>query len=986
MDKFKLVHQEHLPSFNLQAKKYKHIKTQATVIKLISSDTNMTFSISFKTPPTDDSGTPHIIEHSVFCGSQNYTTKEPFADLNRGSYQNYLNAWTAPDTTVFPASSTNFTDYKNLMKVYLDAVFLPKMKYEILPLAQEGFRWEKNDNGNYFGNGVVYNEVKDSDVDADEIILRNIRKMLYNGTYKFDYGGVTSHIEKIDYKDVQKYYLEHYTPTNSLTVLYSPDDLLETECEILDSYFSLYEISDVSHIKLDDTLNVLVSQSPHTTQQKPLCLEYPVETKEDEEDNDVFCVAWPLGEIDSELSFSLEVIQKMIEETDGVLEERLDAKNICDGVYIDFDTNYKSPLFAIFGSGCTRTKFNSFISVLFDQLTKFGEFGFGEEKELAAFKLVKFEEKECEDDDGDEPKGVLFSEMCSRLFSHDKSDLLEDFKVDEIAEKVRAKMDNKYYANIIKKFFLDNKNCVYVKCTASHNLMRKMTENEVQRHKEITQKFSEEKIANIENISNELKRRQSIEDTPQQKASIPVLKLSDISRKGCDFSMTKISKSDLYNSDIPTYYKSNSTNGILYFELRFDTPDFTKDQIVIMKLLSYSITSFGTKKHKVSQLNTLINSDFGDLAFSVTTVSNNRLGNSYEQTQKSHAQFTITAKLLYENIDHALQTLNEIMNETNFTLKMLEKKVEDYVSDTEDAWKADPSSVVSGRLQKYLGYYGELEDAIYGLSNYYKVRQFSKTFSKNGKLLLRKMKELYKTIFSDHRAKLYFSCDESVKDDVLNKFCVIQTFLDKSEVGPNIEISEEKQMNEFFVFPTNTNYVGMSFNFLKNGHPFDANLKALFEIIEKKFLWDKVRVEGGAYDGSLSYQANGNVCITSYKDPHISKTFDTFRKIPQFCETLKMSEEEIEQFIVGILAVYDAPTNPQIFFEYCVEKEVGNSVENFNELREQLFSVTLEKMKEKIHVITEGIQNAVCCVAGNKNQIEKAGEKFEHVVNIFKTK
>ncbi|ELP90933.1 hypothetical protein EIN_362060 [Entamoeba invadens IP1] len=185
--------------------------------------------------------------------------------------------------------------------------------------------------------------------------------------------------------------------------------------------------------------------------------------------------------------------------------------------------------------------------------------------------------------------------------------------------------------------------------------------------------------------------------------------------------------------------------------------------------------------------------------------------------------------------------------------------------------------------------------------------------------------------------------------------------MDKSEVGPNIKINEENQMKEFFVFPPNTNYVGMSFNFLKM-------------VIRR------------AYDGSLSYQANGNVCITSYKDPHISKTFDTFRKIPQICETLKMSEEEIEQFVVNILAVYDAFTSTQFFFEYGMEKEVGNFVENFNELREQLFGVTLEKIKEKIHVITEGIQNAVCCVAGNKNQIEKAGEKFEHVVNIFKTK
>ncbi|ELP84426.1 hypothetical protein EIN_205180, partial [Entamoeba invadens IP1] len=438
MDKFALVYSEILKDFNMDARVYQHIATKATVVKFISSDPNMTFSISFRTPAINDKGITHIIEHSVLCGSDNYTTKEPFADLLRVSYQNFLNAFTAPDWTMYPLSSMNKVDYENLMKIYLDAVFLPRVRKDKFPFLQEGWRWEEvaeeqnesghchapheccgnctephsaethttsNDKHHLTTNGVVLNEMKNSETDPNTICTRAICRELYTGTYYNVSGGVPSAIETLSYAELQDFYYKHYTPSNSVTVLYSPECVLVEEFEILDHYFTLIGVTEKRACG-ESTPHIIVGEP--TSKRECLYLEYPIGEEDDVENNDTFVCAWKLGEVDYETSFALDSIQKIVEAKEGnKFVEKLTELGIAKSIVISYDSDLKNPYFVIFAKNANGNKFDEFQKVLLEEFEEFGRNGFGREKEISAINTFEFEEKECEY--GSFPKGVLLA-------------------------------------------------------------------------------------------------------------------------------------------------------------------------------------------------------------------------------------------------------------------------------------------------------------------------------------------------------------------------------------------------------------------------------------------------------------------------------------------------------------------------------------------------------------------------------------------------
>ncbi|ELP94435.1 protein hypA, putative [Entamoeba invadens IP1] len=952
MNKFTEVSRDKLPDYHVEAIVYQHNKTGATVVKMLSKDPNKVFSIAFRTPVTNNKGIAHILEHSTLCGSDAFTTKEPFADLNKGSLKNFLNAFTMPDSTMYPIASTNDKDYQNLMKVYLDAVFFPRVRKDIFPFYQEGWRWEKNEQGELTVNGVVYNEMKNSETSPTSISERKIRKTMFEGTYSHESGGISNAIETLKYEELQEFHKMHYNPTNSITVLYSPMSLLKNEMEILDGYFDQFEKTEPSHV-IDESTGV---------KGQTIEVEYPINQEDPEEGKDVFMYAWRIKDMTEETKFGLGVVGRLLVMTEGSpLSEKIKALGIGKKVSYSFDTDYKSPLFIIVVTDAVSDKFEEFKTVVRSELEKIVNVGFDVTRATSVLNVEEFDLKECAF--SNYPKGIIFALEATIGFVHELKDIFTEFRVSGTLKKARQNLHNKFFEQFIQTYLLDNDDFVVSKCAPNKLLLKQMEEEEKERHKVMSSTFTEEKMTEIVNISEELKRQQQAEDTPEQVATIPQLHLSDISREGTDITLEKVDNS------VVTYRKLNSTNGILYFDYAFNINDFTLEEVCAANFLAYMMKAFNTEKHTFKMLNALVDINFGALIFSVSTCSNRRIGAPFSETSKANPVFSVSGKMLYNFIEDGVKVIGEILNEIKFEKDVLKKKLDENIATLESTMKSTPFMVMVCRMESYLTSSGVLTDEMRGVNNYRRLVKIRDNFDTEGEAFLNELESVYKKIFCPSRATLYYSCDEEEKDTVLNQINELNAFMRGTPHGTEIVYPAPVARNEALVVPSKVNFVGKGFNFIQMGVEYNAALRVLMEIVEKGYMWDKVRVK----------------MERMVHDPHVYETLDLYDGLIEYLENFNLSEREIETYLIGIFADIDSPLNPSALFETCVFSHMNNTTDNFPETRKQMFEITLEKLKEQAKVIIDGIKKSVVCVIGSEEQIKKREGVFNEIIPVFKT-
>ncbi|EDR26102.1 protein hypA, putative [Entamoeba dispar SAW760] len=938
MQFFTEIYREKLPDYNITGIVFEHNETKAKVVKILSDDQNKSFSISFKTPPTNNKGIPHIIEHSTLCGSDHYTTKEPFADLLRGSLQNFLNAFTFPDHTMYPIATTNEVDYQNLMKVYLDAVFLPRVRNDIYPFYQEGRRWEKSEDGELKFNGIVYNEMKEEETNPVTLASRVISQKLYNGTYIYEAGGIPKDIETLTYDEFLKFYEEHYHPSNSLTVLYSPLSLIDNELTILNEYFNGKGFKTPSHVTDKDTN---ISGTFETVQ-------YPIDSEESDEMKDVFVYAWKINNCDPELQFALDIIQQLMVTVEGApLNEKLKELGIAKNVTSRFESDFKSPYFAVVAKNADPSKLDQFKQVVNEELQK----------------IVK--------------DGLVYAMLCAYAHTHDDPDLFRSLRVNWIITKVREGLNNHYLEDIVQKCFIENNKHIIVRCVPTKGLTEKWEKESQERHAEMSKDFDEKTIKEIENTCAELKRKQQAEDTPEQIATIPHLRLSDIDKKGRDFSLEEVKNS------IKTYRKVDVTNGIVYFKYFFDLSDLTLEQLRVADFLASTIKSFNTKQHNYLTLGALIDINFGKLTFNIETHVDSHLGTTTEDINHVKPYFLISGKVLNSYITDGIKILAEILNDIQFDIKILQKKLSEFIVRSEGIIKNSSFSPMSTRIKSYLSKQGVIEEYLNGITSYLEDVKLRTNFEKEGLSFLHSLEEIYHTIFSTNRCTLFYCSEENIKEDVLKQLTSLQEFLHGKEMGKVQEYPNPIVKNEALQVPIKVNYVSKGFNYASMGITFNGAFKALMEIIEKEYLWNKVRVEGGAYGCWLSYSYNGNAIFASYRDPHLYETLTTYDKVVDYLENMKFTQEEIENYLIGIFADIDAPMTVSGFFNSCCNSYLNNTLGISQVIREQLFQVTLERLKEQSSIIINGLKKNTVCTISPQEAIKKQSGVFSEKVNVF---
>ena len=490
MDAYELIERKHLKDLNSEGLVYRHIKSGARVIFVKNDDNNKVFSIAFRTPSVASNGVQHITEHSVLCGSRKYPPKEPFVELAKGSLNTFLNAMTYPDKTVYPVASCNLTDFKNLMDVYLDAVFYPNIYKRPEIFKQEGWHYE-SDGENVTLNGVVFNEMKGAYSSPDDVLQNGIFESLFpDCPYRFDSGGNPEVIPSLTYEDFIDYHKKHYHPANSYIYMYGDLDV-EERLEYLDKeYLSAFD-------KTGHTYDTALPEQNKFDE--PVKNTYPYAVLPDEagEDKSYLSYSWITGKaVADELCIALDVLDYVLISAPGaVLKQKLLDERIATDISSSFETSLCQPVYSVIAKNADAKNEERFKKIIDETLKDVLENGFDEDMLLAGINSLEFRYREA--DFGHYPKGLIYNLAMLDSWIYDEKLPFVHVESGTVFEKLKSLDMQSYFKDILKKYLIDNKTAASVTLVPDSGLDAKRREAEEKRIKDYTDTLTPEEFAQI---------------------------------------------------------------------------------------------------------------------------------------------------------------------------------------------------------------------------------------------------------------------------------------------------------------------------------------------------------------------------------------------------------------------------------------------------------------------------------------------------------
>ncbi|MDD4844101.1 MAG: insulinase family protein [Anaerotignum sp.] len=957
---FQLKEKEAIKDIHGEAYLFEHSKSGARLYYIKSNDNNKVFSISFKTPPVDDCGTPHILEHSVLCGSKKYTSKDPFNELAKGSLNTFLNALTYADKTMYPIASCNEEDFHNLMDVYLDAVFYPNIYTKKEIFMQEGWRYLINEEtGALDITGVVYNEMKGALSDPESLLQGAISRNLFGKTtYGFESGGEPTAIPDLTYEKFLAFHEKYYHPSNAYIYLYGDMDLERCLAHIGDEYLNHFERSfdlpEILEIKEKPLQKVYQETFPTDSNEETGYLAYSV--------NVGLCT-------DEELTMSMQVLSYILLETNAsVLKTALMDSKICDEAEGWFDSSAYEMVFSVVAKNANLSRAEDFEKIIDQTLQNILNDGLDEELLSSSLRRLSFLLKE--EDYGSTPKGLIYGMKLMKSWLHGKSPFqcLRHF---DALEKI--KNPNYDWKSIIKDNILLNQKKNILVFSPDKNKEKVMQEAFQRKMNEKMASFGEKDLERIHEETKKLELFQHTQDTPEVLAQIPILKLSQIDT----------------NPPIPVYEKSRvgegnqifvplQTNGIIYLKLHFDTDCLSEELLPYAGLLTDVLGKLDTKNYSYLELPLITNRVFGGFSFHNDVYSKN--------TEEYRAFLTMKSKFLKEDMDEAAELAKEILFHTNFeALDNLKKivrtakiKGENYLANYSHS-EAIYYSV--GRLS--LG--GRIREISSGIEYFHFLTKIDQLLFQEPERVIEKLKKTAGILFTKRNFNISFGCEKS---DMENTIAFRNKLMECLDLG-----TENSRKNyDFDRSATSTAFSansGVLYNILaadykKYGFSYTGKMQVLKTILNLEYLWNEVRVKGGAYGSGCSFQTNGICYFYSYRDPNLIETYEVYKKLWEKIEVFDASDREMTKYILGTINRFDQPKTNIERLNDAINKEYQGLEQDFELIeRNQIIQTTKKdilQFKDLLQAVTE-LKNY--CTIGNEGKIDTNRDFFDSIQKLI---
>ncbi len=960
---FNLVREQTIPELNAVAKLYVHKRTGARLLSIINDDENKVFGITFRTTPKDSTGASHILEHSVLNGSQKYPVKEPFVELLKGSLATYVNAFTYPDKTCYPVASQNVQDFYNLIDVYMDAVLHPLISEQTL--MQEGWHYEINDPGEPLTyKGVVFNEMKGAYSSPDGILeTRVIESLFPRHIYGVDSGGDPRHIPDLTYENFRNFWETYYHPSNAFIFFYGNDDP-EKRLKLMEGYLKPYKKKKVKSV---------VPLAKPFKRPKKVEFAYDAGDDKDIEKKHYLVVNWKLPDTsDAVLNFSLRILGHILIGTPAspLKKALLDSGLGEDLAGIGMESELRHFIFSTGLKGTRKRHAKKIEKLIFDTLESLVRDGIDPDMVAASMNTLEFRLRE--NNTGAFPVGIALMRRGLTTWIHDEDPfklLAFESPLYEIKSKLAA--DPHYFEKLIQTHLLDNVHRTTLRLTPDPEAGRRFDEDEKARLAKIRESMSASQIAELVETTKQLKLRQETPDSPEALETLPVLKLKDLEKQNKTIPIDVL---ELQNTKV--LYHDLFTNGIVYLDLGFDLHALPKDLLPLTEIFARALLEMGTDKEDYVKLSQRIGKSTGGIHGNAVTATT--FG-----SKESVAKLFLRGKATVQQSAELLNILKDVLLSANFDNKeRLRQIILEEKAGLEAALVPSGHIYVNQRLRAQFGEPGWAKDQISGVGYLFTLRDLADDINKKWKSVLKKL-EAMRTALITRNALL---CNVIVDDANWNTFKPqLESFLSalpaKDAKLASFDV-EPAQMKEGMTIPAQVNYVGKGANLYDLGYKYDGSAEVIIGYLRMAYLWEKVRVQGGAYGAFAVFDdASGVFTYLSYRDPNVAATIDNYDKAAAFLKSLdasRLSDNELTKAIIGAIGDIDAYQLPDAKGYTSMLRYLTNRTDELRQkTRDEVLSTNGEDFIAFGEVLEKMAQSNAVEVLGSQNALEAANIGLE---------
>lgn len=945
----------------------RHKKSGARIAILSNNDDNKVFYIGFRTPPEDETGVPHIIEHTTLCGSKKFPVKDPFIELAKGSLNTFLNAMTYPDKTVYPVASCNDQDFKNLMDVYLDAVFNPNItKYEEI-FRQEGWHYELTGKDDELKiNGVVYNEMKGAYSSPDEVLSSQIYRSLFpDNTYSKDSGGNPEYIPKLTYEAYLDFYHKYYHPSNSYIYLYGDMDVVE-RLEWLDKeYLSLYDYKKV---------NSEINKQPAFDEIKNVEAQYSITMDDSQENKTYLSYNRVVGDtLDEMLYQAFDVLDYALVSSPGApVKQALIDAGIGDDVYGSYDAGILQPVFSFVAKNANASQADEFESIIENTLKEVVKTGINKEALLAGINSSEFKFREA--DFGQFPKGLLFGLNCLDSWLFDDMKPFIHLECLGTFAKLRKAVDTDYFEKLIQEYLLDNTHGSSVTVKPKRGLGNEREEALAKELSDYKASLSDEEIKKLIEDTEHLKRYQEEPSSDENLRKLPMLTRADMKKNAMPFSNIE---DELL--DVKVVRHDIESNGIDYISFLFDAGDFAQSELGYLGFFTNALGLVSTEKYSYTDLANATNIYTGGISTGTASHPDIKDRNNFV------FKFEVKLKVLEKNLDKALELMEQMLLSSDFTDT---KRLGELVAQIKARLQANLSSsghlVAAMRSMSSFSRYALYQDELKGIAFYRSICRIEKELSESPKNVSDKLAAIARKLFARNRMLISFTGNNEAYGNAkpsLEK--VIAGFNKMSAVGNQAEV-HFNTAKEAFIDASQIQYVAKTGDFICEGYEYTGALRLLRIILSYDYLWINVRVKGGAYGCMNTFLRSGESYFVSYRDPNLSDTLDVYDRIPEYIKNFSPDERDMTKYIIGTFSALDTPMNPEAKGSRSLSAYLeGITYEQIQKERNEILNAQPEDIRRLADLVEAVLKKDSICVIGNENMIKESAGLFENVEKLI---
>ncbi len=967
LNSYELIEKREISELNSTGYYLKHKKTGAKVCLLSNKDNNKVFYIGFRTPAPDDTGVPHILEHSVLCGSKEFPAKDPFVELAKGSLNTFLNAMTYPDKTVYPVASCNEKDFQNLIHVYMDAVFYPNIYEKEEIFRQEGWHYElESEDAPITLNGVVYNEMKGAFSSPEGVLEREVLNSLYpDTTYANESGGDPKAIPDLKYSEFLDFHSRYYHPSNSYIFLYGDCDMAEKLQWLDENYLSRYD-----YLPVDSEVR---TQEPFA-KTREIVKEYSVSEEEGTEDKTYLSYNKSVGDtMDKKLYLAMQVLEYVLLSMPGApLKQALLDAGIGRDIMSSYDNGVKQPVFSIIAKEANEEQKEEFVKVIETTLGRLADNGMDQKALRAGINYFEFRYREA--DFGSYPAGLMYGLQAFDSWLYDDNSVFLHLEALDTFAFLKEQVDKGYFEGLVRKYLLENTHASLVIIRPRKGLTAEREALLKQQLKEYKDSLDQNQLAQIIAFTRHLKEYQSVPSTQEELQKIPMLERADIDKKAKEFQ-----NREYQLGDISLVHHDLFTNGIGYVSLLFRADEIPGRLVPYLGLLQAVLGQMNTKHYTYGEFSAEVNLHTGGISCGVASYT------QLKDPKKLKVMFDVRTKALYPEMGKAFSMIEEMLLTTCLRdRKRLTEIVAEVRSRLQMAVNTSGHSMAFMRALSYLSENYCFSDAVSGVGFYEFIEGIEQELQENWEQTAENLEELMHCLFRKENLTVGYTAEQKGLEILKEQVQGLLPRLYEDSVEMEHWHLEPERKNEGLKTSAQIQYVARAGSFAKEGLPYTGALRVLRTIMSYDYLWNNVRVKGGAYGCMNNYVRTGEAYMVSYRDPNLEKTNQVFEDSVAYTEQFEVSERDMTKYIIGTISSMDTPLTPNAKgFRSMTAWLQGLEYEMLQKERDEVLSCESRDIRALAPYLRAVLSQNNLCVIGNEKKLEEQKGLFETVRNLF---